>query len=73
MAAEGLKMDAGIGRRLSRLLFRGADVAALPERVRRIVIDEDRASERLIGGVQLCVGLTLWMLYLITPRPSDAA
>jgi adenylate cyclase len=48
-------------------------VAALPERVRQIIANEDRASERLIGYVQLAIGAVLWMLYLIAPRPVDAA
>jgi adenylate cyclase len=48
-------------------------VAALPERVRQIIADEDRASERLIGYVQLTIAAVLWMLYLIAPRPVDAA
>lgn len=46
--------------------------AALPERVRDIIASEDRASERLIGFVQLAIGLALWALYLIAPRPVDA-
>ena len=55
-------------------LFRGEAVAAeLPERVRNIVALEDRASERLIGYVQLGIGLMLWLLFLIAPRPIDAA
>lgn len=57
-----------------RALFSGAmGVAALPERVRRVVESEDRASERLIGYVQLSIGGLLWALYLIAPRPADAA
>jgi adenylate cyclase len=45
----------------------------LPERVRTIIAEEDRASERLIGYVQLGIGLMLWVLFLIAPRPVDAA
>lgn len=57
-----------------RVLFSGGTaVAALPERVRRVVECEDRASERLIGYVQLSIGGLLWVLYLIAPRPADAA
>ncbi len=57
-----------------RVLVRdGTSVNALPERVRRVVEDEDRASERLIGNVQLLIGVLLWMLYLSAPRPVDAA
>ena len=48
-------------------------IAALPERVRKIIEHEDRASERLIGYVQLAIGAVLWMLYLIAARPVDAA
>ena len=48
------------------------EAAALPERVRNIIASEDRASERLIGFVQLAIGLALWALYLIAPRPVDA-
>jgi adenylate cyclase len=48
-------------------------IAALPERVQRIIANEDRASERLIGYVQLGIGGLLWLLFLIAPRPVDAA
>jgi adenylate cyclase len=48
-------------------------IAALPERVQKIIADEDRASERLIGYVQLAISALLWTLYLIAPRPADAA
>lgn len=51
----------------------GTGIASLPERVRRIVLAEDRASERLIGYVQLVICGLLWTLYLIAPRPADAA
>ena len=50
-----------------------SDAAALPERVRSIIATEDRASEKLIGYVQLGIGLMLWLLYLVAPRPADAA
>ena len=43
-----------------RALWRGADTASLPQRVKAIVAMEDRASERLIGAVQVGIGLTLW-------------
>lgn len=60
-------------RRLPSLAVSGERmIAALPERVRRIIAEEDRASERQIGLVQLGVGLVLWTLYIIAPRPSDA-
>lgn len=53
-------------------LFRaGPDVTALPERVKAIIAAEDRASEILIGYVQVGIGLTLGALYLIAPRPTD--
>lgn len=48
-------------------------IAALPERVKCVIAAEDRASERQIGFVQLGVGVVLWALYLIAPRPTDAA
>lgn len=66
-ASQRLKSWSGL------LLGQNRAVQALPERVRRIVVDEDRASERLIGYVQLGIGLVLWFLYLISPRPADAA
>ena len=50
-----------------------SSAAILPERVRHIIAMEDRASERLIGYVQLGIGFLLWLLYLIAPRPADAA
>ena len=56
-----------------RALWQGADTANLPQRVKAIVAMEDRASERLIGAVQVGIGLTLWALFLIAPRPADAA
>ena len=45
----------------------------LPERVKAIVAAEDRTSELLIGFVQLGLGVLLWALFLIAPRPTDAA
>lgn len=56
-----------------RSLFASADTNQLPDRVTAIIKAEDRASEHLIGLVQIGLGLTLWALYLISPRPSDAA
>jgi adenylate cyclase len=56
-----------------RTLFARADTAALPDRVKAIIIAEDRASEHLIGLVQIGLGVTLMTLYLAAPRPSDAA
>jgi len=44
----------------------------LPDRVQMVVAMEDRASERLIGLVQIIIACTLWALFLIAPRPSDA-
>ena len=56
---------------LGRIL--GGDVrAGLPKRVRDIVDQEDRASERLIGWTQLAIGAVLLALYLSAPRPADA-
>lgn len=44
----------------------------LPDRVRAIIAHEDRASERLIGRVQLGIGLLLVALYTFAPKPIDA-
>ena len=60
-----------------RVLWRGffsgdPSIAALPDRVQQIIASEDRASERLIGYVQLAIGGFLWLLYLLSPRPTDA-
>lgn len=45
---------------------------ALPERVRSVIAQQDRQSERLLGIVQLGIGLALALLYAIAPRPADA-
>ncbi len=68
-------MDHGVpAARLSlRALFARPDTAALPDRVKAIIMAEDRASEHLIGLVQIGLGVTLMTLYLLAPRPSDAA
>jgi adenylate cyclase len=71
-------MIAGVvaqGRVLLRHAFalQDGDAAILPERVRSIIAAEDRASERLIGYVQLAISAFLWLLYLAAPRPADAA
>ena len=58
---------------LSRWLTADATIDALPARVRSIIADEDRNSERLIGYVQLAIAGLLWALFLIAPRPTDAA
>jgi adenylate cyclase len=75
MLADNMKVRSGSGGSGWRVSWFWGDptIAALPERVRRIIADEDRASEKLIGYVQLGIGLTLWALYLIAPRPADAA
>ena len=70
--AEG-PMDVGRRAFWRDVLGSSSMAANLPERVRRIIADEDRASERLIGYVQLAIGGLLWCLYLIAPRPADAA
>lgn len=71
MAAE----TAALSRRASWRAWVAGDpaVSALPKRVQQIIAAEDRASERLIGYVQLAIGGLLWTLYLIAPRPADAA
>lgn len=58
--------------RLSGLL-RPAEPVALPPRVRDVLMSEDRRSEVLVGYVQLCVGLLLTSLYIVSPAPADAA
>jgi adenylate cyclase len=65
----------GLSRRASWRVWLAGDpaVSALPRRVQQIIAAEDRASERLIGFVQLAIGALLWTLYLIAPRPADAA
>ncbi len=49
----------------------GALAVALPERVRAIVDQQDRATELLIVGVQLVIGLILLALFVVSPRPDD--
>lgn len=56
-----------------RSLWQVQQNSELPDRVKMVVAMEDRASERLIGLVQLVIGCTLWVLYLLAPRPADAA
>ncbi len=47
--------------------------ARLPPRVERLVQLEEERSERLIGWVQLVIISTFGLLYLLSPRPTDAA
>lgn len=63
--------EAGALRAL-RERFSPAVAEELPDRVKAIVEEQDRAGERLIGYVQLGIGAMLWMLYLLAPRPNDA-
>jgi adenylate cyclase len=44
----------------------------LPERVHRLIEQQEDNSERLIGWVQLLVVGLFGILYLIAPRPADA-
>lgn len=55
-----------------RMLLAAPSVGALPERVRAIVAAQDRASERLIGTIQIAIGLLLALLYALAPRPDDS-
>ncbi len=55
-----------------RMLLAPPPVAALPGRVRAIVAAQDRASERLIGSVQIGIGLVLALLYMLAPHPRDS-
>lgn len=41
----------------------------LPERVRRVIADQQAASEVLIGWVQLAVVLLFGALYMVAPKP----
>ena len=45
---------------------------ALPERVHRLVLEQEIQSERLIGWVQLAIVASFGLLYAIAPRPADA-
>ncbi|WP_206454727.1 adenylate/guanylate cyclase domain-containing protein [Aurantimonas marina] len=46
--------------------------AAIPDRVQEVVAEFEAVSERLIGWVQFAIGVFITLLYLISPRPSDA-
>jgi adenylate cyclase len=48
-------------------------VVDLPERVRAIIRAQDRSSERLIGVMQVAIGVFLAGLYIASPRPLDAS
>lgn len=61
-----------LGLDVFRRVFAAADLGALPDRVKEIVQREDRASEHLIGLVQLALAGVLCGLYLLAPRPIDA-
>ena len=47
-------------------------LSGVPERVKQIVRAQDRQSERLIGLVQIIIGIVLAVLYWLAPRPDDA-
>lgn len=47
-------------------------LSGVPERVKQIVRAQDRQSERLIGLVQILIGIVLAVLYWLAPRPDDA-
>lgn len=47
-------------------------LAELPERVKAVVLEQDRLSERLIANVQFGIGVLLLVLFLIAPRPVDS-
>ena len=56
-----------------RAYFAAPDAASgLPERVKELVRVQDWQSERLVGVMQLAIGLLLGALYLAAPRPQDA-
>ena len=42
---------------------RSSDLALLPDRVRNIVREQDRESERVLGLVQLAFGLLVAVVY----------
>jgi adenylate cyclase len=54
-------------------LWRQQQTSDLPDRVKTVIAMEDRASEHLIGLVQLVIGCALWALFILAPRPTDAA
>lgn len=56
-----------------RDLVRDGSEAQLPQRVRARIADEDAASERLVGWVQLALAGGLAVLYGLARRPDDAA
>lgn len=55
------------------MLIAPPPLADLPQRVRVVIHAQDRSSERLIGWFQVGIGVFLAGLYLISPRPLDAA
>lgn len=50
--------------------WRSDPEAGLPERVRRAVIRQEDATERLISWAQLGIVLTFGALYLLSPKPA---
>lgn len=48
------------------------DSHKMPERVRELIAAHEAGSERLIGWVQLAVGVVMAMLFFLSPRPADA-
>jgi adenylate cyclase len=54
------------------LFFHRDPLSGVPERVKLIVHAQDRQSERLIGLVQILIGIVLSVLYWLAPRPEDA-
>ena len=50
----------------------GDALGELPERVKAVIREQDRNSERLLGLVQLGIGLLFALVYMIAPRPEDA-
>ncbi|MDX2308803.1 MAG: adenylate/guanylate cyclase domain-containing protein [Hyphomicrobium sp.] len=71
-----MPVDSGTADRMARIrqiLTISDGRSALPDRVKRIIADEDRTSEYLVGCVQLVIALLLTLLYLLSPAPVDAS
>ncbi len=55
-----------------RTLWRGGLDDGITDRVKALIQDQEQASERLIGWVQLALVLTFATFYFVGPRPTDA-
>lgn len=57
----------------TNLGLKPGEMAGLPPRIARLMEAEELASERVISWVQLFITMTFAVLYLLAPRPVDAA